>query len=447
MRRELGLLVVALVLLSGCASTARAAPMLEVGGQAVDEPMRLTVRGLAPGEESTIWARMTDDSGQVWTSWGRYAADGDGRVDVATQASTSGSYTGTDPTGLLWSMRLPDGAPVLAPRPVLNGPEARLTVGVDVNGRTVARAPLVRRMHAPGVSAVPIAESGLVGDLYVPAGPGPHPGVILLGGSEGGRPNPQFGRFLAGKGFAVLGLAYFGLPGLPSALGRIPVEYGTQAVDWLRARPGVGDGPVGVVGLSKGGEYALLLGASSPGVGAVASVVGSGLVFQGIPSGASRPGSSWSRAGVDIPPVMGSAGYPLDALFEAPRGRPVRFEATFSPVLGAATPEQLERASIPVERGSAAYLLISAERDEVWPSQRLLTVAARRLGDRAEHVVQPGAGHFILDVPNLPTSYTTAAPLIPGVVWLAGGGTAQANAAATGDTARRVIEFFHEELR
>src|SRR5262249_14132363 len=161
-------------------------PALEVGGAAVDEPLRLVVRGLARGEKSTIWVRMTDDRGQVWTSWGTYAADGAGRVDVATQASTSGSYTGTDPAGLLWSMRLPRGAPVVDPRPVLNGPEMRLDIGVDVDGRTAARASLVRRLHEPGVTAVPIAESGLVGDLYLPPGPGPHPGVILLGGSEGG---------------------------------------------------------------------------------------------------------------------------------------------------------------------------------------------------------------------------------------------------------------------
>lgn len=439
MRHVIGLLAAAL-LLAGCAGTARAAPALDVGGGAIDEPLAVVVSGLAPGERASVWARMTDDRGRLWTSWATFAADPGGRIDVAEQAPASGSYTGADPTGLLWSMRLPSGEPVSEPRAALSGPELQLTVGVDIGGRTVTQAPLQVPLHAPGVRSTPIAEGGLVGDLHLPPGPGPHPGVILLGGSEGGRPNPELGRFLAGKGFAVLGLAYFGLPGLPPALDRIPVEYGIRAVDWLRARPEVSDGRVGVVGLSRGGEFALVLGSFSPGVGAVASIVGSGAAFPSVVP----PGSSWTHAGADLPPlVIASPGSPVGFLAEAARGRPGQFVDTQGTT---ATPEELDRAAIPVERSDAAFLLVSAERDEMWPSQRLLDVAARRLGDRAEHVVQPGAGHFILDVPNLPASYTTAAALIPGLFWAAGGGTPQANAAATADTVRRVVELFREEL-
>ncbi|MER7080304.1 Acyl-CoA thioester hydrolase/BAAT N-terminal region [Saccharopolyspora kobensis] len=439
MRRVIGLLAAAL-LLTGCAGTARAAPALDVGSGAIDEPLAVVVSGLTPGERASVWARMTDDRGRLWTSWATFAADRGGRVDIAEHAPVGGSYAGADPTGLLWSMRLPSGEPVSESRAALSGPEIQLTVGVDIGGRTVAQEPVVVPLHAPGVRSVPVAEDGLVGDLHLPPGPGPHPGVILLGGSEGGRPNPELGRFLAGKGFAVLGLAYFGLPGLPPALDRIPVEYGDRAVGWLRARPEVSDGRVGVVGLSRGGEFALVLGAFSPGVGAVASVVGSGAVF---PSMAPQA-SSWTHAGADLPPlVIAAPGSPVGFLADAARGRPGRFVDTQGTT---ATREELDRAAIPVERSDAAFLLVSAERDEMWPSQRLLDVAARRLGDRAEHVVQPGAGHFILDVPNLPTSYTTAAALIPGVFWAAGGGTPQANAAATADTVRRVVELFQEEL-
>ncbi|MEU5853338.1 acyl-CoA thioesterase/bile acid-CoA:amino acid N-acyltransferase family protein [Saccharopolyspora shandongensis] len=439
MRRGIGLLAVGL-LLAGCAGTPRAAPALDGGGGAIDGPLKAVVRGLAPGEQAVVWARTTDDRGRLWTSWGVFAADRSGRVDIATQSPTSGSYTGVDPTGLLWSMRLPSGELVSDPFAVVRGPELGLTIGVDVGGRTLAQSPVAVQLHTPGVRSVPIAEAGLVGDLHLPPGPGPHPGVILLGGSDGGRPDPGLGRFLAGKGFAVLGLAYFGLPGLPPALERIPVEYGTRAVDWLRTRPDVSDGPVGVVGLSRGGEFALLLGAFSSDVGAVASVVGSGVVFPG----ATPTASSWTHAGAELPPLTtDSAGIPPALLFSATRGRPVRFVDTQGTT---ATPEQLDHAAIPVERNNAAYLLVSGERDEMWPSQRLLDVAARRLGDRAEHVVQPGAGHFILGVPNLPTSYTSAVPLVPEVFWAAGGGAPQANAAATADTVRRVVELFREEL-
>ncbi|CAM00510.1 acyl-CoA thioester hydrolase/bile acid acetyltransferase-like protein [Saccharopolyspora erythraea NRRL 2338] len=448
MRRYVFALLTA-VLVGGCAGPPPARPVLDTGpdGLLVDEPLRVAVSGLEPGSTATVWARMTDDQGRPWTSWGVFAADGTGRVDLARQAPTGGSYSGTEPEGLLWSMRLPDGAPATDPRPALDSGEVAYTVGVDVAGRTVARDSLVRRLRAPGVRSLPVAEDGLVGDLYLPPGDGPHPGVVLLGGSEGGRPNPRLATLLAGRGFATLGLAYFGVEGLPPALGRIPVEYGTRAVDWLRSRPEVGDGQVGVVGHSKGGEFALLLGSATPHVGAVASVAGSGVVFGGIVAqgGSSQPVSSWTRGGVDVPPLTsGATANPLGPLLPVAHGRPLRFDSTFAGLLDAEP--ALDRASIPVEDINGEALLVSGQVDELWPSSGLLDVAARRLGDRAEHVVEPGAGHFILDVPNLPTTYTTAFPLVPGLLWTAGGGTPRANAAATADTFRRVVGLFEAEL-
>ncbi|GAA2777694.1 acyl-CoA thioesterase/bile acid-CoA:amino acid N-acyltransferase family protein [Saccharopolyspora taberi] len=442
--RRFFLILLALFVLGGCSRASPPPPALDVGadGLSIDEPLDVSVSGLVPGSAATLWARMVDDEGKSWTSWGTFAADRTGRVDPSEHAPSGGSYRGVEPDGLLWSMRLPDGMAVSDPRPALGSGEVRLTIGVDVDGRTLVRKPLVRRLHAPGVRSFPVAEDGLVADLYLPPGPGPHPGVVLLGGSEGGRPNPRLARLLAGRGFATLGLAYFGVEGLPPALGRIPVEYGTRAVDWLRARPEVGDGQVGVVGMSKGGEFALLLGSSAPHVGAVASVVGSGVVFPGIQAA----GSSWTKDGKDVPVAPGNGGSPLAGIAPLLHGRPVRFGGGFSGFVNSATPEQRERASIPVERINGSVLLISGERDEMWPSPRLMGIAADRLGGRAEHVVQPGAGHFILDVPNLPTSYTTAFPLVPGVVWAEGGGTPQANARATADTFRRVVELFRANL-
>jgi dienelactone hydrolase len=97
----------------------------------------------------------------------------------------------------------------------------------------------------------------VVGSFTAPEGPGPFPGVVALSGSGGGVPG-WWGDLLAPHGTAVLAAAYFGVEPLPSTLCEIPVETVASAGEWLRGRPEIREGPVGLVGGSKGAELALL---------------------------------------------------------------------------------------------------------------------------------------------------------------------------------------------
>lgn len=62
----------------------------------------------------------------------------------------------------------------------------------------------------------------------------------------------------------MLAAAYFGVEPLPFALCEIPVETVAAAGEWLRRRPQVRSGPVGLVGGSKGAELALLAATAYP---------------------------------------------------------------------------------------------------------------------------------------------------------------------------------------
>jgi uncharacterized protein len=90
--------------------------------------------------------------------------------------------------------------------------------------------------------------------------------VLLLGGSEGGLPSPLVADMLAGQGYDVLGVGYFGLPGLPSTLSGIPLEYFARALRWLARQPGVDPAKIAVLGVSRGSEAAQLLGVHYPGL-------------------------------------------------------------------------------------------------------------------------------------------------------------------------------------
>jgi fermentation-respiration switch protein FrsA (DUF1100 family) len=90
---------------------------------------------------------------------------------------------------------------------------------------------------------------------------------VLNGG--GGGIDEYRGAILASHGYAALSLGYFGMDGLPRGLVNIPLEYFGNAIGWMRAQPLLGDRFLAVWGESRGGELALLLGATFTEINAV----------------------------------------------------------------------------------------------------------------------------------------------------------------------------------
>jgi dienelactone hydrolase len=181
----------------------------------------------------------------------------------------------------------------------------------------------------------------------------------------------------------------------------------------LKERPEVRGDRLGVMGTSRGGELALILGANYPGLEAVVSYVGSGFVFPS-PTG---PEPAWTFRGKPLPSIPN----PFDIL--------------------QAKPEQIENAQIPVERTNGPILLISGDADQIWPSTQLSQVAMDRLQrsgrpyhDEFRHY--PDAGHGI---------QPPYQPATPGTYYY--GGDLKGNAAANEDSWQRVLRMLDERLR
>lgn len=413
---------------------------------ALDTELSIRVSGLPPACRVTLHAHSTDAAGQAWVSQAAFTADRDGLVDLRRDAPAAGFYRVADPMGLVWSM-LPAGAPDsghardrLAPVPL------RLTAEADGAGSVSAQ---VRRCLVPdGLVRTDVTDHGLAGVLYCPAGDGPWRGVIQLGGAEGGMPREDDAALLAAHGFAVLALAYFGMPGLPPTLSRIPLEYFGRALDYLRAHQKIAPGGITVMGVSKGSEAALLTGATYPdAVRSVISVVGSAVHTQGI-SQDIRTGSlleilqtqvaSWTYRGQDLPYLPNVVTPRLRAALAA--GDPVSIGWIFPDLSDAA---DAGPAMIPVDQISGPVLLLSAGDDGGYGAA-YHEIAVSRLRHPARHIVFEHAGHPIAAPPYRPTPRAAPpyrpAPRIPDVDFQDTGIPA-ADAAARAGAWREILEF------
>jgi len=148
----------------------------------MDEAVRIRVSGAPSNTWIIIQATMRDNMGSLWESFAEVLTDALGNCELSDQIPRSGTYACADAMGLIWSMQWKSNDPsARTPRAPL---ATKLTVMAD--GEMLAEATWVRYLLSPDVARLSVRENGLVGTLYVPKENGPHPAVVMLGGSEGG---------------------------------------------------------------------------------------------------------------------------------------------------------------------------------------------------------------------------------------------------------------------
>lgn len=350
----------------------------------LDAPFAIKVTGLAPSQRVTLKLTEVGASGGQLAASRRVEADKRGVVDLAHSnilalvSPSQGSKGG------------------LLPRFTRN-----VRVSVVASGRTLASTTAVRFATAPSVRIIDQrqAKSGVYGEYFRPAGASSRTAVVLLGGSNGGLGNGFAAGLLASHGYPVLSLAYFGAPGLPTTLQRIPLEYFQHAISWLAKQPEADPKRITVIGVSRGGEAALLIGATYPKlVRAVAAYVPSDTVY---PSPTNYSVPAWTLAGKGV----------------------------------ASTPIAVEKIGGPV-------FLVGGGDDQLWPSGFAVTSVAKRMRDHGRHDVtaltyeQAGHGAGAI-APNVATSPTINSRY--GFLYL--GGTPAADAAARADSWPKLLRF------
>lgn len=263
-----------------------------------------------------------------------------------------------------------------------------------------------------------VREQGLAGKLFLPHVGNRLPAVVVLGGSRGGLREYE-ASLLASHGFAALALRYFGVDGLPVSLLHLPLEYFHTAIEWLQRQPRCNGNSVGIVGVSRGGELALLLGATYAEIGVVVGFGPSGVICEGIIKRPFDqlthpwfwlPGSGrgwrwgrkapWTLHGRPLPYVQPALRYEIRAVLRYGR-RPAVPNAQIH-VAAMRDMAAIHHAMIAVEQINGPVLLFSGERDEVWPSSFLSRMMMQRLTEHRhpfsdEHTRYPDAGHVFPD--------------------------------------------------
>lgn len=274
-----------------------------------------------------------------------------------------------------------------------------------------------------------ITEDGLLGNFY-PADAG-SPGVLVLGGSEGGLSVPvdQEAKALQAAGFSALALSYWGAEGQSPRLELVDLDYFTTALDWLARQPAVDPDRLAAMGTSKGGEAAMLLATRHPELGAVVGFVPSNVVWPGIdlaePWRMINIQSSWSEGGEPVPalPYGRGSGSDLKATYDA----------------GLDQLADHPEAAIPIEDSTAAILAVCGTQDSLWPSCRMSEALRERSkaagGPPVRVLAYDHAGHFGVGPP-----VTESYPLDEL------GGTVEGNRAAREDGWPQVIEFLEAQL-
>ncbi|KAB0345115.1 hypothetical protein FD754_022041 [Muntiacus muntjak] len=395
-----------------------------------DEPVRIAVRGLAPGQPVTLRASLRDERGALFRAHARYCADAAGLLDLERAPALGGSFAGLEPMGLFWALE-PEKpfwrflkrdvqTPFAVELEVLDGHEPETQ-------RLLGRAVHERDFLAPGVRREPVRAGRVRATLFLPPGSGPFPGIIDIFGIGGGLLEYR-ASLLAGHGFATLALAYYDFDDLPKKFDVIHLEYFEEALCYMLQHTQIKGPRIGLLGISLGADICLSMASFLKNISATVSINGSGFSGHRV----------IHYKDSNIPPL----GHDLRRVKVAFSGLLDIVDIRNDIVRGCENP-----CMIPIEKAQGPILFIVGQDDHNWRSEFYAQIASERLQahgkEKPQIISYPGAGHYI-EPPYFPMCPASLHKLLDKpVMW---GGEPRAHSKAQVDAWKQILTFFTKHL-
>ncbi|QQK81209.1 acyl-CoA thioesterase/BAAT N-terminal domain-containing protein [Salicibibacter cibi] len=404
----------------------------------VDENVHIVVHDCPTNDIITVRATANDDEEKLFESYARFRTDDSGYVDISQAQPVEGTYEDADPLGLFWSMqhkksKLDDY--------FLKNEATPLSIQINLEIENVIETvTILRHFYKNDVKRVVVKEPECTGVMFHAANnQEPSPGILLLGGSDGGM-SEQGAALLASYGYSVLALAYFGTEGVPKNLENIPLEYFEDATTWLKKHPSV-NGQASLIGFSRGGELALLLGATFNDYQAIIAGAPSMYVTAGLKNNTFAPIPSWTYKQENLPYMKFS--YRPSIMFSMFKNwllkKPVSFLGIWNHTLS--NLEKVKHSRIPIETINAPVMTIAGGDDQLWPSTYYANETKTVLDQQNVYLHYANAGHFLSFPYGLPSLPANINMHVGGGMTLAFGGTKRANAQAASDSWPEILAF------
>ena len=240
-----------------------------------------------------------------------------------------------------------------------------------------------------------VRENGFEGELYIGDGTKSKVMIVMSGSNGGMRITRKEALFYHKNGIPSLALALFKTKQTGEFLDRVPVDYVENAIKWLKEQDYQ---RIGIDGMSKGSEMALLSASMFSELSCVIARVPSYFVSEGLSGKGKSKGPSgtscWSYKGKEVPyaPYNQRAFDMLKMFREERELHIIRFNRDKN-----VTPETI----IPVEKIKAPILLLSSKNDEVWPSYEASLYIEKRLQEQGfvypvKHIAYEHMSHAMM---------------------------------------------------
>lgn len=408
-----------LLLLSGNELFGQVIKITTPDNNIIGDPVHIKLQDCKPFVQYKLVSTIVDERRRKWQSYIYFTADKQGSFDLNSNAPDSGTYQGVDQLGIFWSAGLDATSKASSPADYPSD-SSLVTFEIYLEGTLVAEKKLMRWFTTSSVTKKEIREKGIAGTLYTPQKP-LNKCIILVGGSGGGILWQRVtAGVLASKGYTCLALAYFRFEDLPKAINKIPIEYIEDAIKYTKS---ISANPeITLMGWSKGAEYVLSASSYLTGIDKVIAFSPAHAVFERIEE-KTEVASSWTYNNKELPFVLWST------TIEKGRSGELNWIEALKDTVA------VETARIKIENSRAKILLLSGDKDIIWPSKLMAEAVERRATqmrkkELVKHISFIDAGHAITRPGYLPTTLSPEQ-----------GGTAKGNAYAQFKAWNEVLNF------